>query len=1135
MAARRSEIESRTSEPVLPGTNRILQDDVTFVEVPNQLDIGSKATWLLNNTSLLGNRIVENGERGIRFDSKPFRHLALHGDDIVNPRNTSPVNIYTRPIQGESRQSDAIKEIFDPIRWVSDKTWFNSRHVDGPVDFETVAIARQAHRKSEVSEFYYINKESPAPLMNSIIADEITHHPDDLKPWGVFYRDTEKQAFFVSVSNPRHAPGTWRNSELASRIMNLNNHLLHDIRYENHALMCNTLNKNRWNWPDYFYGFVPEVILKTIEEAGANRVPELGSVYMFLARQGSSDPASPYYWKSMYAIVEYLIERGLIAQTYSQVSLNLHPVFPFFSARYFRENEQRQKFLQYSTAFYAGSGLNQPEQQRRLLAPPEMGRELFYDHNTKVVDLMSKEESEIVDIGSKAYYDIRPVYSYYDCLYEKIFSPNLLETELPSPYLPFASPEISTRIQNIGFDPDGVTVEARDYERLDDFLFSRLLAADSYFELGNFPQESISSITPTAASFQIEGILERDQQAIREFAQYMKNEGFYNFNLNSAEPNTYLSLYDTETLDQIYEMRRMYPMFVEIELGHINKSAMAEALTFDGDNSLVKYLFSSVLESSEPNENEESYSYVEQITQNIFTAERNAIAGIGELPIIEPGGGFNFGQRASDSSGQSPSGTRVSDTIPVQIGSVLNFSEWWKNTFDNIMEAQSDEDNFVSPLERFANVLRLITLRLRAKNLIDSKTRNYREVMNGVPAENEVLGFIIQKFAVNSETGELTEIGNFQILSNNDREVERFIDTQVKYGEIYEYRIHRVALVYGNKYCYLDNIPVEERIQNINVSYDASGAPRVAPFYMPFGIANLPDVRVMILPTETKRISVVDKPPIFPNVEFVPFRNNQREIAIAMTSNTGDFSAPPVILEEDDKVQFLRVALSQGVPGVQDLLPENMNIFDFQLNGELSEHIKTIKFRSDDPATKFEIFRLDHYPASILDFRQGRKIKINKKSDSCLYKDRLMPDKKYYYVFRVEDIHGHVSNPTEIFEVILKTYDESVRMEVKVVKPENVLEKERIRQESSMNFRQFVYLRPTIRHRAANMVESGRYSDFENLGPNSMLGEGMEKKVWNREFILRIRSLNTGKEIDVNFKFVPKLNVLKNKKENLIC
>ena len=63
------------------------------------------------------------------------------------------------------------------------------------------------------------------------------------------------------------------------------------------------------------------------------------------------------------------------------------------------------------------------------------------------------------------------------------------------------------------------------------------------------------------------------------------------------------------------------------------------------------------------------------------------------------------------------------------------------------------------------------------------------------------------------ETGELTEIGNFQILSNNDREVERFIDTQIKYGEIYEYRIHRVVLVYGNKYCYLDNIQLKK--QNI--------------------------------------------------------------------------------------------------------------------------------------------------------------------------------------------------------------------------------------------------------------------------------------------------------------------------------
>ena len=43
--------------------------------------------------------------------------------------------------------------------------------------------------------------------MNRIVADEIAHHPDDLKPWGVFYRDTEKQAFlfqFLILDMPRY-------------------------------------------------------------------------------------------------------------------------------------------------------------------------------------------------------------------------------------------------------------------------------------------------------------------------------------------------------------------------------------------------------------------------------------------------------------------------------------------------------------------------------------------------------------------------------------------------------------------------------------------------------------------------------------------------------------------------------------------------------------------------------------------------------------------------------------------------------------------------------------------------------------------------------------------------------------------
>ena len=57
-------------------------------------------------------------------------------------------------------------------------------------------------------------------------------------------------------------------------------------------------------------------------------------------------------------------------------------------------------------------------------------------------------------------------------------------------------------------------------------------------------------------------------------------------------------------------------------------------------------------------------------SRKIYLLQKNAIAGMGELPIIEPGG-FQLWSSV-DSSGQVHQ-VPVSDTIPVQIGSVLNF------------------------------------------------------------------------------------------------------------------------------------------------------------------------------------------------------------------------------------------------------------------------------------------------------------------------------------------------------------------------------------------------------------------------------------------------------------------------------
>lgn len=47
--------------------------------------------------------------------------------------------------------------------------------------------------------------------------------------------------------------------------------------------------------------------------------------------------------------------------------------------------------------------------------------------------------------------------------------------------------------------------------------------------------------------------------------------------------------------------------------------------------------------------------------------------------------------------------------------------------------------------------------------------------------------------------------------------------------------------------------------------------------------------------------------------------------------------------------------------------------------------------------------------------------------------DYISSNKKYYYTFRMVDVHGHVSNPTEIYEIELVNDEGSVYLNKRIV------------------------------------------------------------------------------------------------------
>tara|TARA_B100001094_G_scaffold147731_1_gene143141 strand:+ start:149 stop:1246 length:1098 start_codon:yes stop_codon:yes gene_type:complete len=347
-------------------------------------------------------------------------------------------------------------------------------------------------------------------------------------------------------------------------------------------------------------------------------------------------------------------------------------------------------------------------------------------------------------------------------------------------------------------------------------------------------------------------------------------------------------------------------------------------------------------------------------------------------------------------------------------------------------------------------------------------------------------------------------------------------------------------------------------------------------------------------------VAVVDSPPVFPNVNFVPFKNDYNNVSINIQSNGGEYSAQPVVLDSSDEAQFgaaylnqnmnkreietIRVTQAQPSSGFADSMvrdpslasivsdyepplpnsdssfisPNEVSPTDMVTNAarggfyrpgdsvsafsdssvahegmgviarenSLSplldvskDNVNPIHFRTDDPTTTFEVFRTDVYPESYEDFRGKKVYKIFGTADNATIVDRLVPNKNYYYIFRAEDVHGHVSNPTHVFEVRLNRHNEASYMDVKIVKPKNILREKAELESRKLGLRQFLMIRPALHQRILNLPSDGRFKTFQqhqiHMGPPRA---SKTPNVWVKKFKLRVRSKHTGKEIDIDFK-----------------
>jgi hypothetical protein len=405
--------------------------------------------------------------------------------------------------------------------------------------------------------------------------------------------------------------------------------------------------------------------------------------------------------------------------------------------------------------------------------------------------------------------------------------------------------------------------------------------------------------------------------------------------------------------------------------------------------------------------------------------------------------------------------------------------------------------------------------------------RSFADILYGRKAYSETIGYKIEKYRISKrvtqsqESGETQTTENemliqtFLLMDNNSIDRINFIDSQILPNQEYVYKIFTMNLVIGNKYNYSEE---ESEFYFSNPRFQSA----INPFRNCFDLSVTSDRMILLncAPFFEKKVSTKDRPPITPQVNFLPFNGIEDRYNILMDTNYGERLERPIIIKRDDRREISRMhkaeTLSQG---------------------------KNLLYRSDSLPEHFEIFQIDFEPKSYRDFEFGLNYKIPATGKTGLFKLEVEPNKFYYYTFRAHD-SGGMSNPTEVYRVRMVSYQNGIFMEM------DTYEMYQEPRKANIQFERFIHIKPNFSQSTVNfsqVLESIEADNFPNrvreqLGLredkiNSIefqrsapdiervsLGNtpDAENLIWGKKFKIRVKSKATGKAVDFNISFTSK-------------
>ena len=285
-----------------------------------------------------------------------------------------------------------------------------------------------------------------------------------------------------------------------------------------------------------------------------------------------------------------------------------------------------------------------------------------------------------------------------------------------------------------------------------------------------------------------------------------------------------------------------------------------------------------------------------------------------------------------------------------------------------------------------------------------------------------------------------------------------------------------------------------------------------------------PHVKISEIPYYETTLQISDHPPIYPNVDIIPYKGVNNKILINLSCNIGEYTAQPIAFAGPESEKSLQIYANQTGKPVPDMWTDGGAATQKYVMEMAAS--PGITFRNDDMPSEFEVYRIEEKPEAWTEFvTDSTSVRRTISSDgysavSFIDKD-LKPNKKYYYTFRSKDVHKHVSNPSPVYQVELVDFDGAVYLLVDVIEVRALEKKRKLKKHG----KRYMHVMPALEHTILNEESSNLSSEKDAADEDVTPTLGIvEPALFNHanprtKFKVRLTSKSTGKKIDFNLKF----------------